>query len=111
MKINPDAITSVHIIPGSVDPYYAWKDEIKFLGFTIQKEGLYVLGIESDVLIANPEELNNSEHSSFVHRVVFINPCVEIRLSDKSSFRKYFKTLKEAMDFAATFTHLIDVVE
>lgn len=99
-KLNVGQICSVKSFIKGRCYDYEYRKERKFLGFVTAKEGFYeTWSFRYDIFISENDIKEKKQNVYIEGEYVFYNPFLEVRMSNQSNHRIYFKTEKELNDF------------
>lgn len=98
-KLNVSQITSIEAFINRRNYLYEYFDEVKFLGLTIIKEGYRYEPTRIHNYKCTKEQIEKDGEKVCKDKKVFYNPHLEINMSNGSTFKKFFKTKEELMDY------------
>lgn len=99
-KYNLDKLVKVECNNFKLARFYRYEKEKKFLGFVIQKEGVYVEISNKYVGLEAPK------NHTVKNGMIFENPEVILHYQDGHSKAYYFNSLEEAEKFSDEITTL-----
>src|SRR5690606_20079688 len=94
LSINPSQIISVEVSIGLKHPNIQYKEERRFLGFRIRKEGYYS---KVGDLSISPEKLTRTTYIE--EKTVYCKPHLQINYLHNKSKTRFFETADELWKF------------
>ena len=101
-NLNVGQICSVKSIINSYCNYYQYKKAKRIFFFWLQKEGYYNTMPLEEHQYMTAEEIEKDGRYICKDERVYYKPHLEIKMSNKNVYEKYFETEKELQEFMGT---------